>query len=260
MEIKFFFGNITGRGEEVGIRFSFDESLIDQIKTTLNKHRYRFKMQTDREPWQAGGWFQDKKLWYIALEIWLPFKEDLTALGHQFVQMSEYESSKYSKSEPKSEAKSETNSNSKSNSNWHWQSQSNQSGSDTKEQAKEEPKNNQSQSKEDKKENTNKSRNQKRKTTNKNESNNSSGSKSKSSNNKRNQYNKPPTKGNFLEKEYEILGVSISVSRSELKQAYRDLVEVWHPDRFTHNERLRRKAEEMLKRINSAYDRIKAVA
>ena len=150
----------------------------------------------------------------------------------------------------------QSNSQSKSSSS----SQSNQSNSDTKEQAKEEPKNNQSQNKETKEENTNKSRKQRRKTTSKSESNNSGGSKSNSSNNKRNQRNKPPTKGNFLEKEYEILGTSISASTSELKQAYRDLVEVWHPDRFTHNERLRHKAEEMLKRINSAYDRIKAVA
>ncbi|WP_404790007.1 J domain-containing protein [Altericista sp. CCNU0014] len=43
----------------------------------------------------------------------------------------------------------------------------------------------------------------------------------------------------------------------EIKQAYKDLVMVWHPDRFGHNARLRHKAEEKLKQFNQAYDCLK---
>ncbi|RJR34822.1 MAG: tetratricopeptide repeat protein, partial [Deltaproteobacteria bacterium] len=43
-----------------------------------------------------------------------------------------------------------------------------------------------------------------------------------------------------------------------VKQAYRDLVYVWHPDRFVQNTRLQQKAEAMLKEINAAYETILA--
>ena len=43
-------------------------------------------------------------------------------------------------------------------------------------------------------------------------------------------------------------------SFQEIKQAYRDLALVWHPDRFVHNARLQEKASARLKEINSAYD------
>ena len=39
-----------------------------------------------------------------------------------------------------------------------------------------------------------------------------------------------------------------------IKQAYRDLALVWHPDRFAHSTRLQEKASEKLKEINTAYD------
>lgn len=38
----------------------------------------------------------------------------------------------------------------------------------------------------------------------------------------------------------------------ELKVAYRDLVQIWHPDRFAQNERLKQKAEKKLIEINEA--------
>ncbi|MDF5712285.1 MAG: DnaJ domain-containing protein [Nostoc sp. S4] len=57
-----------------------------------------------------------------------------------------------------------------------------------------------------------------------------------------------------LEQCYQILGVSSDASVNEIKQAYKDLVQVWHPDRYTHNPRLQRKAEAELKAINSAYE------
>jgi len=53
---------------------------------------------------------------------------------------------------------------------------------------------------------------------------------------------------------YELLGVAPGASAEELKAAHRDLVKVWHPDRFSHDPRLQQKAQEKLKAINEAYD------
>jgi transposase-like protein len=57
---------------------------------------------------------------------------------------------------------------------------------------------------------------------------------------------------------YRTLGVQRSANESEVKQAYRDLAQVWHPDRFGHDARLRAKAEDQLKNINAAFDLVKA--
>jgi hypothetical protein len=51
-----------------------------------------------------------------------------------------------------------------------------------------------------------------------------------------------------------LLGVKHGASIEEVKKTYRDLVQVWHPDRFSSNERLQAKAQEQLKEINLAYD------
>ena len=56
----------------------------------------------------------------------------------------------------------------------------------------------------------------------------------------------------------EILGLKPDASQEEVNQAYRDLVNVWHPDRFVGNPRLQKKAEEKLKEINAAYEYIKS--
>lgn len=40
----------------------------------------------------------------------------------------------------------------------------------------------------------------------------------------------------------------------DAKQAYKDLVQVWHPDRFTHSPRLQQRAEAKLKQLNLAYE------
>jgi DnaJ-class molecular chaperone len=52
---------------------------------------------------------------------------------------------------------------------------------------------------------------------------------------------------------YELLELKANASMHEVKQAYRDISDVWHPDRFSHNFRLKKKAEKKLKDINEAY-------
>jgi len=52
---------------------------------------------------------------------------------------------------------------------------------------------------------------------------------------------------------FEILELSPDASADEVQQAYKDLVNIWHPDRFAANPRLREKAETKLKEINRAY-------
>jgi DnaJ-domain-containing protein 1 len=61
-----------------------------------------------------------------------------------------------------------------------------------------------------------------------------------------------------IEQCFEILGLKAGASQEELTQAYRDLVNVWHPDRFVDNQRLQKKAENKLKEINGAYDYIRS--
>jgi hypothetical protein len=51
----------------------------------------------------------------------------------------------------------------------------------------------------------------------------------------------------------DVLALRPGATSVEIKEAYRDLVKVWHPDRFGSDARLRQKAEEKLKQINEAY-------
>ncbi len=53
---------------------------------------------------------------------------------------------------------------------------------------------------------------------------------------------------------YNILGLTPNSGIEEVRQAYKDLIHVWHPDRFSYNQRLQEKAEEKLKEINIAYE------
>jgi len=57
---------------------------------------------------------------------------------------------------------------------------------------------------------------------------------------------------------YRTLGLTPGASAEEIKQAHRDLAQVWHPDRLGGNPRLREKAERNLQRINEAYDVLKS--
>jgi preprotein translocase subunit Sec63 len=57
---------------------------------------------------------------------------------------------------------------------------------------------------------------------------------------------------------YTVLDLAPGCSIDELKLAYKDMVQVWHPDRFAHNPRLGQKAEDKLKQINLAYETLEA--
>ena len=59
-----------------------------------------------------------------------------------------------------------------------------------------------------------------------------------------------------LHESYRILEVELGAPLEDVKRAYRELVKVWHPDRFTHDPKLQIKAQEKLKAINLAYERI----
>ena len=56
---------------------------------------------------------------------------------------------------------------------------------------------------------------------------------------------------------YTILGLSPNAPLPEVKQAYRNLVKIWHPDRFSQEPQLKLQAEEKIKLINEAYQYLK---
>lgn len=50
------------------------------------------------------------------------------------------------------------------------------------------------------------------------------------------------------------LGLGTQATLEQIESTYLTLVKVWHPDRFTHDPRLSKEAEEKLKEINAAHD------
>lgn len=76
-------------------------------------------------------------------------------------------------------------------------------------------------------------------------------SKSQSSHN-----SSPLTKDEKRIRFYAILGLSPNASIQEVKQAYRSLVKKCHPDLFFNNPQLQKKAQEILTKINKAYDEL----
>jgi len=56
---------------------------------------------------------------------------------------------------------------------------------------------------------------------------------------------------------FRALGVASDASWEEVRQAYKDLVRVWHPDRFQSDPQLRERAQQKLQKINDAYCALK---
>jgi tetratricopeptide (TPR) repeat protein len=57
---------------------------------------------------------------------------------------------------------------------------------------------------------------------------------------------------------YDILELDPGVSSEDVARAYKDLVNVWHPDRFSGIPRLRIRAENKLKEVNEAYEKLQS--
>ncbi len=57
---------------------------------------------------------------------------------------------------------------------------------------------------------------------------------------------------------YQVLEIEAGASQADIRQAYKDLAKVWHPDRFCSDAALQQKAQEKLKRINAAYEFLKS--
>ena len=57
---------------------------------------------------------------------------------------------------------------------------------------------------------------------------------------------------------YRTLDLQPGADLGSVRQAYRLLVKVWHPDRFTHDPRLQAVSDEKLKHINASYQAIVA--
>ncbi len=60
-----------------------------------------------------------------------------------------------------------------------------------------------------------------------------------------------------LSQDYQTLGVKKEASGEEMTDAYNDLVKIWHSDQFVDDPEFQIKAEEKLKEITSAYNRLK---
>jgi curved DNA-binding protein CbpA len=52
---------------------------------------------------------------------------------------------------------------------------------------------------------------------------------------------------------YRVLELVPGASPEDVKRSYRELVMVWHPDRFANDPKLQKKAQEKLKQINLAH-------
>lgn len=59
-----------------------------------------------------------------------------------------------------------------------------------------------------------------------------------------------------INKYYAILEVQPNASLEEVKQSYKELAQVWHPDRYSHNVRLQQKAQAKFKEINEAHEQL----
>lgn len=62
----------------------------------------------------------------------------------------------------------------------------------------------------------------------------------------------------ILKRCYELLEITPGCTYEEARLAFRDMVSIWHPDKFSHNSRLKEKAEEKLKDLNAAWEQLQA--
>ncbi len=60
-----------------------------------------------------------------------------------------------------------------------------------------------------------------------------------------------------LDDYYDALEVPRGASPEAVRQSYKELVKVWHPDRFGSDEKLRARATTKLQEINAAYEKLK---
>lgn len=58
----------------------------------------------------------------------------------------------------------------------------------------------------------------------------------------------------------QILGLEIGAGEAEIRQAYRDHVQIWHPDKHSSNPRLQKLAEEKTKELNLAFETLRNVS
>ncbi|MBD0266689.1 MAG: DnaJ domain-containing protein [Cyanobacteria bacterium Co-bin8] len=65
---------------------------------------------------------------------------------------------------------------------------------------------------------------------------------------------------NDIDRCFEILELKPGASKQQIKEAYRRLAKIWHPDQFGQSEPQRRQAEEKIKRINDAYQKLKEIS
>ena len=64
-------------------------------------------------------------------------------------------------------------------------------------------------------------------------------------------------KTKLTNKHFAILGVTKFSTKDEIKNAYRELMKVWHPDKFENNRKHQNEAQEKCKKINDAYSQFK---
>jgi DnaJ-domain-containing protein 1 len=59
---------------------------------------------------------------------------------------------------------------------------------------------------------------------------------------------------------YRALDLPPTASDTQVREAYKELVKIWHPDRYMHDPKLKDRAEAKLKEINAAYEKLTAKA
>jgi len=63
-----------------------------------------------------------------------------------------------------------------------------------------------------------------------------------------------------LKHSYEIFQLGPDATPDQIKQVYRDLVKKWHPDRFGHDPKLQKHAQEKFIEINEAYELLRNIS